>query len=1087
MAKKTIPIQEFAPDMVDYDSPHMEVCENLVPIRGEYTPIFGGQDVGNISHGQNINSGYSHVVSSDLDKQTSRVESTFYDPGQGYYYWRLSDHDLDTTPTLGYTMVNEVTPDDNNYLWYYDDNDTTPTIRAHALKLSELTDPVDGSNHELSVRWRGWEFNGGTTTSHFIANIYHYDGVSTWTRVETGGDLIDESIVTSGDWYTAVATLTEADVDTLVAAELNFYDELYLVFEPTMSVGAGSSPTYEAEANSDSLVEDDWTSTNVDDSILYPEIVYEASPDASYITSPLMSESEELLLRFPLSNDSSIKIGPDYLPTVNLRAKSSIAAGVYVSMDMYKDGELVYEHTGSRWTLNDSWKDLDWVITPDTIYEDWDFWDGVEVEFKIENEATGGSSQTYRADDSGFSAWSKVGSGGDHHTLINDEDDDTYLLSPSGSSNDRFDMDLESATVPSNHANTKLRVKTKKISGSAKLKVILTDGVQEYSKTFSADQIQSSFGWLTWNLGETKSESFDWDTDFEFTVRKEGNGQLAVSEVEFITSSDGVTVDISRMYMEQTVGVGYDVSWAKLTCPAIEVDITGDSQRIYAGNSARIYQIADLDTGVVDNVSSTSLPVSGDYGATDYPKVWDFCSWGGNVIATNFVDPVQYQDLENDIDAVFDNLIAEVDDVAIDYTLGENPSEKTDAPRAKFCAVVQNSLVLANLNFTGHYSYSVCWSHINDPTKFSFPSYTYLSDSQILVQTPGEITGIVGGDYGIIFKRNSIYRMSYVGSPLMYRFDIVARGVGTAYPKSIVVAGDDIYFFGNDGFYVMRGGQVPQPISEGKVSRMFTDNPLEYFLANGTALDSRSYYPHEYDKQYKIDSSLYGAYDRTNSIVYWYYTCQGDDGYWNKTKGVAYNIKSGKWGQIDLRELREYEQSFADHTRFRHVSVPIGILNTRSDVNDRYGGLVMLSKHDLATTQSVWRPISKYTRPASLKTALFSSKAFGAEDGDAISMSRIRPVFYNNDENSDSIRNLSITVEASDDPYFNTTNSSSSSYGVNTDNSGWFDLKPIAGEYFRVSLDIPSWPHYQYENAEFSGPVSGIVALQFDVKYSGEY
>ena len=86
----------------------------------------------------------------------------------------------------------------------------------------------------------------------------------------------------------------------------------------------------------------------------------------------------------------------------------------------------------------------------------------------------------------------------------------------------------------------------------------------------------------------------------------------------------------------------------------------------------------------------------------------------------------------------------------------------------------------------------------------------------------GDITGLAGGEYGLIFLERAIYRMSYSGSPFFFQFDAISRTLGCLSPGSITQFGGLTYFLANDGFYVC-DGQTVSNIGEEKVNRWFFD------------------------------------------------------------------------------------------------------------------------------------------------------------------------------------------------------------------------------------------------------------------------
>ena len=132
---------------------------------------------------------------------------------------------------------------------------------------------------------------------------------------------------------------------------------------------------------------------------------------------------------------------------------------------------------------------------------------------------------------------------------------------------------------------------------------------------------------------------------------------------------------------------------------------------------------------------------------------------------------------------------------------------------------------------------------------------------------------IVGGEsYAVIFMERAIYRMDYVGTPLIFQFSKVADNIGAFIPKSVVSFGSDIFFLAQDGFYKLSGGDTLAPIGNGKVD--------DYFFND-------------------LSSDLDGvssAIDPNNSVAVWSYRGSGADGTNDiNNKLLIYNYSVDKW------------------------------------------------------------------------------------------------------------------------------------------------------------------------------------------------
>lgn len=215
--------------------------------------------------------------------------------------------------------------------------------------------------------------------------------------------------------------------------------------------------------------------------------------------------------------------------------------------------------------------------------------------------------------------------------------------------------------------------------------------------------------------------------------------------------------------------------------------VTKGTTYTYVGNASKIYQL--------DGNGWTDVSVGGGY-STGSTERWEFEQWGSQVVATNFTDSVQVITLGG---GNFANL-------------GGSP------PKARYVASVKDFLVLANIDDAtdNERPQRVHWCGFDDITSWTV-SPTTQADIQELRNNFGWITGIVGGDYGLIFQEYAITRMTYVGSPLVFQFDLLQHDRGAWAPGSIVPIGDTVVYLANDGFYAFDGRQSI-PIGEGKIN-----------------------------------------------------------------------------------------------------------------------------------------------------------------------------------------------------------------------------------------------------------------------------
>ena len=208
---------------------------------------------------------------------------------------------------------------------------------------------------------------------------------------------------------------------------------------------------------------------------------------------------------------------------------------------------------------------------------------------------------------------------------------------------------------------------------------------------------------------------------------------------------------------------------------------------LFAAGATQIYKFDSSDA------SLDALTTAG-YSTVDS---WDVTQYGSKMILANGADVLQAYDLGSS--TYFGNLAAA-------------------APAAKYVTVVRDFVVAANV---GGEENKVYWSDINDETDWT-PAAASQSDSQV-IPDGGDITGLAGGEYGLVFLERAIYRMSYSGSPFFFQFDAISRTLGCISNGSITQFGGLTYFLSDDGFY-MCDGQSVKNIGLEKVNRWFFDN-----------------------------------------------------------------------------------------------------------------------------------------------------------------------------------------------------------------------------------------------------------------------
>jgi hypothetical protein len=281
-----------------------------------------------------------------------------------------------------------------------------------------------------------------------------------------------------------------------------------------------------------------------------------------------------------------------------------------------------------------------------------------------------------------------------------------------------------------------------------------------------------------------------------------------------------------------------DAAPQNLTAAAAAKD-TNSITSIYAAGTTRLFK---LDTSDFSWDDISAVTYSGTSG-------WKFTQFGNSLIAANESNTMQYIDVMSG--TTFADLAA-------------------DAPKAKFVTVVRDFVV------SGYQSANknrVQWSGINNEKTWT-TSATTQADFQD-VPDGGFVQGVTGGEFGLVLLERSIVRMSYVGTPLIFQFDNIARNRGCFEPNSVIQWQGITYFLGDDGFYAC-DGQNLKNIGAEKVNRYFFNSLKESDLG-----------------------SMSAAIDPINNLVVWGYPSVDTD-----YRALIYHIATGKWSYADSSATR---------------------------------------------------------------------------------------------------------------------------------------------------------------------------------------
>jgi len=171
-----------------------------------------------------------------------------------------------------------------------------------------------------------------------------------------------------------------------------------------------------------------------------------------------------------------------------------------------------------------------------------------------------------------------------------------------------------------------------------------------------------------------------------------------------------------------------------------------------------------------------------------------FCPYGAFMLATNGTDPIKK------FDPVSPSAMT---------NLGGSP------PTARYLAVVRGFVVAG---YAGGSGLRVAWSDNGNPASWTPGGASQAG--QYDMAGCGDVTGIVGGEYGLVFQEDRILRMTYTADDIVWQFDEIVTDAGCAAPKSLASWGKVSFFWSNRGFMTCDGVSV-QAIGDEKVDRAF--------------------------------------------------------------------------------------------------------------------------------------------------------------------------------------------------------------------------------------------------------------------------
>jgi len=211
----------------------------------------------------------------------------------------------------------------------------------------------------------------------------------------------------------------------------------------------------------------------------------------------------------------------------------------------------------------------------------------------------------------------------------------------------------------------------------------------------------------------------------------------------------------------------------------------------FAGTLTNLYKESAATWTNVTRTATYTMPVE---------KHWEFETFGNTFLGVNGTDAMQV------------------------FTLGSSTrfrdqSASASAPIAHHIATVRDFVMVGNISGNAN---RVQWCQINNPLRWT-ANVTQQSDFQDLPGSGSVVRGITGGDFAAILTDKDVWRASYVGSPLIFRFDQVVPGIGCFASGSVSRFQNVTFYLSEKGFYAF-DGNASVPIGDEKVDGFLIDD-----------------------------------------------------------------------------------------------------------------------------------------------------------------------------------------------------------------------------------------------------------------------
>ena len=267
------------------------------------------------------------------------------------------------------------------------------------------------------------------------------------------------------------------------------------------------------------------------------------------------------------------------------------------------------------------------------------------------------------------------------------------------------------------------------------------------------------------------------------------------------TLDGGISAADTSITVDSTTG--FETA-GTITIGSEDIPYTGKTSTTFTGctrgGSAAIHADGATVTRTNKWYDITRGPGAGGAYATTATENWTATVIGGVLVMTNGVDEPQYWELISGVPATIQKM--------------QNLNNFTASTECKSMRAFRSFLVALNVTTSGiNYPRLVKWSTEaatqTTPTSWDASSATVDAGEYELADSKGAILdGLPLRDTFMIYKEDSIYSMTYVGTPFIFAFRQLSPSVGALTKNCVAEYDGGHFFFGNGDIYINDGQKV---------------------------------------------------------------------------------------------------------------------------------------------------------------------------------------------------------------------------------------------------------------------------------------